>query len=67
MYILGMVSSLITIPKNGTLYENMFLELFLDLYIVSAILAVFPKKVRRGLRAILYIMPSSLSKCSSAA
>ena len=56
MYILGMVSSLITIPKNGTLYENMFLELFLDLYIVSAILAVFPKKVRRGLRAILYII-----------
>ena len=56
MYILGMVSSLITIPKNGTLYENMFLEQFLDLYIVSAILAVFPKKVRRGLRAILYII-----------
>ena len=56
MYILGMVSSLITIPKNGTLYENMFLELILDLYIVSAILAVFPKKVRRGLRAILYII-----------
>ena len=56
MYILGMVSSLITIPKNGTLYENMLLELFLDLYIVSAILAVFPKKVRRGLRAILYII-----------
>ena len=56
MYILGMVSSLITIPKNGTLYENMFLELFLDLYIVSAILAVFPKKVRRGLRVILYII-----------
>ena len=51
-----MVSSLITIPKNGTLYENMFLELFLDLYIVSAILAVFPKKVRRGLRVILYII-----------
>jgi len=56
MYILGMVSSLITIPKYGTLYENMFLELFLDLYAVCAVLAIFPTKVRKGLRAVLYMI-----------
>ncbi len=55
MYLLSMVSSLTHLPK-GTLYENLFLELFVDLYVVCAIVAIFPKKVRRGLRAVLYII-----------
>ncbi len=56
MYILGTVSSLITIPKYGTLYDNTFLELFVDLYVTCAILALFPEKVRFCLRAVLYII-----------
>jgi len=61
MYILGTVSSLITIPQNGTLYDNTFLELFVDLYVVCALLALFPKKVRFGLRAVLYIILYSVA------
>ena len=55
MYLLGTISSLVTIPKYGSLYDNLFLELFVDLYLLCAILAIFPKKVRFGLRIVLYI------------
>ena len=50
MYLLGTISSLVTIPKYGSLYDNLFLELFVDLYLLCAILAIFPKKVRFCLR-----------------
>ena len=56
MYLLGTISSLVTIPKYGSLYDNLFLELFVDLYLLCAILAIFPKKVRFGLRILLYII-----------
>ncbi len=41
---------------QGTLYDNLFLELFVDLYVVCAVVAIFPKKVRWGLRAVLYLI-----------
>ena len=56
MYLLGTISSLVTIPKYGSLYDNLFLELFVDLYLLCAILAIFPKKVRFCLRIVLYII-----------
>ena len=56
MYLLGMISSFVTTPVNGALYDNLFLELFVDLYILCAILALFPRKVRLCLRALLYII-----------
>ena len=56
MYLLGMISSIVTTPAKGTLYDNLFLELFVDLYVVCAVVAFFPKKVRWGLRAILYLI-----------
>ena len=28
MYLLGMISSIVTTPAKGTLYDNLFLELF---------------------------------------
>ena len=56
MYLLGMISSIVTTPAKGTLYGNLWLELFLDLYLLCAILAVFPRKVRFCLRALLYII-----------
>ena len=34
MYLLGMISSIVTTPAKGTLYDNLFLELFVDLYVV---------------------------------
>ena len=56
MYLLGMISSIVTTPAKGTLYGNLWLELFLDLYLLCAILAVFPRKMRFCLRALLYII-----------
>ena len=56
MYLLGMISSIVTTPAKGTLYDNLFLELFVDLYVVCAVVAIFPKKVRLGLRAVLYLI-----------
>ena len=56
MYLLGMISSIVTTPAKGTLYDNLFLELFVDLYVVCAVVAIFPKKVRWGLRAVLYLI-----------
>ena len=40
MYLLGMISSIVTTPAKGSLYGNLFLELFTDLYILCAILAI---------------------------
>lgn len=56
MYLLGMISSIVTTPAKGTLYDNLFLELFVDLYVVCAVVAIFPKKVCWGLRAVLYLI-----------
>ena len=44
MYLLGMISSIVTTPAKGTLYDNLFLELFVDLYVVCAVVAIFPKR-----------------------
>ncbi len=40
----ALISSLVTIPKYGSLYDNLFLELFVDLYLLCAILAIFPRR-----------------------
>ena len=61
MYLLGMISSIVTTPAKGSLYGNLFLELFTDLYILCAILAIFPRKVRLGLRAVLYLILYSVA------
>lgn len=55
MYLLGIVGSYLVVPKqkNAHVYENLWLELFLDLYIICAILALIPKKIRRWIRGIL--------------
>ena len=61
MYLLGMISSIVTTPAKGALYGNLFLELFTDLYILCAILAIFPRKVRLGLRGVLYLILYSVA------
>ena len=61
MYLLGMISSIVTTPAKGTLYDNLFLELFVDLYIVCAILAILPRKVYLVVRALLYIILYSVA------
>lgn len=56
MYILGVLTAIVTLPKKHELYDNLFLELFFDLYIVCLILAWIPKKVRFCIRGVLYFV-----------
>ena len=56
MYLLGIVSSIVTIPnwKGAQMYENAPWELFLDVYIFSAILCIVPDRIKKiKLRLIL--------------
>lgn len=56
MYLLGVISAVCTLPRNGELYNNLFVELFLDIYLVCVVLALIPRKVRFWLRIPLYIL-----------
>ena len=59
MYLLGIVSSIITIPnwKGAQMYVNAPWELFLDVYLISAIVSIIPSKVKRlRLRLVVKVM-----------
>lgn len=50
LYLLGIVSSIVTVPnyKGAQMYENAPLELFLDVYALCAVLSLIPKRLRIG-------------------
>lgn len=50
LYLLGIVSSIVTVPdyKDAHMYENAPLELFLDIYIICALLYLLPKTLQTG-------------------
>ncbi len=56
MYILGVLCSEVTLGRHQKLYDNLYLELFMDIYLVCIILTVIPKKIRFGIRGILYFV-----------
>ena len=58
MYALGILCALCTLPhtRNAQLYDNLFFELFLDIYIACVVLSCIPKKVRRWVRVFLYFV-----------
>ncbi len=59
MYLIGIFVSYAELPTNNpdtTVYSNLWLELFLDLYVICIILTLFPLKIRRWIRAFLYII-----------
>lgn len=56
MYILGVVSAVVTKPRWGVLYDNLFLELFVDIYVVCTLLTIIPKKIRFWVRGALYLI-----------
>ena len=58
MYFLGWLCSWETLPNVWwmKLYENLYLELFIDLYLVCAFLAILPLKVRQIVRCLFYII-----------
>lgn len=59
MYLIGILVSYAELPTNNpdaAVYNNLWLELFLDLYVICIILTLFPLKIRRWIRAFLYII-----------
>lgn len=56
MYLLGVISAVCTLPRNGELYDGLFVELFLDVYLVCVVLAFILRKVRFWLRIPIYIL-----------
>ncbi len=58
MYVLGILCAYLTLPddKGQEVYDNLWLELFLDVYFACAVLAVIPAKVRRWVRLAIYII-----------
>ncbi len=58
MYILGVICAIVTRPnyRGASLYDNLFLELFVDIYVVCMVLTLIPKKLRFWIRAILYLI-----------
>ena len=56
MYILGVLTAIVTLPPKHELYENLYLELFFDLYSCCILLAIIPKKIRYWVRGILYFI-----------
>lgn len=58
MYVLGIMCAYLTLPdgKGQEVYDNLWLELFLDIYVACALLTVMPKRVRRWVRLAFYIV-----------
>ena len=54
LYLLGIVSSIVTVPdyKDAHMYDNAPLELFLDVYVLCAVLCLIPKALHIGKRSI---------------
>lgn len=58
MYLLGCITAWATLPnaRGAHLYDNLYLELFLDVYVLAVVLTVLPRKVRMWARAFLYVV-----------
>ena len=58
MYVLGCVCAWVTLPdtRGAKLYDNLYLELFLDVYALALVLTVLPRRVRAVVRALLYVV-----------
>lgn len=58
MYVLGIVCAWCTLPvgRGAHLYEYLYAELLVDVYVLCAILALIPRCLRSWLRALLYLI-----------
>lgn len=56
MYMLGILCAWLTMPgtKDAHIYENTYIELFLDLYVLCLVLTAIPRKIRIWVKALLY-------------
>lgn len=58
MYLLGCVCAWATLPdsRGARLYDNLYLELLLDVYLLTLALALIPHRPRRWVRGALYAL-----------
>lgn len=58
MYVLGSVCAWSTLShaRGAKLYDNLYLELFLDVYVLTALLSLLPRVVMPWVRALLYVV-----------
>ena len=58
MYVLGVVCEWLTLPhtRGAKVYDNIYLELFFDLYLLCVILTLLPNKIRTWVRRIFYVV-----------
>ena len=56
MYFLGVMSAWITTPPKASLYANLYLELFVDMYITCLALMIIPRRIRFWFRQIIYVI-----------
>lgn len=56
MYILGVICAFLTLSPWGSIYDNLYFELFADLYVACIILLAIPQKARFWIKGFLYII-----------
>ena len=58
MYLLGIVCSYVVMPnhRGAKVYDNLWLELLLDTYVVCALLCIFPKNIRQWIRVVFAVV-----------
>lgn len=58
MYVLGCICAWATLPdvRGAHLYDNLFPELFLDVYMLALVLTLLPRRVRPWVRGIFYFI-----------
>ena len=58
-YLIGVLVTYEELPRDNPdacVYGNLWLELFLDLYVVCLLLTFIPMRIRRWIRAFLYVI-----------
>ena len=61
MYLLGIICVYSVVPKYANAYEWAWLELFFDVYVLSALLSLLPKMLRKWVKRLFYIVAYSLA------
>ena len=58
MYVLGCICAWATLPdvRGAHLYDNLFPELFIDVYVLALVLTLLPRRVRPWVRGIFYFI-----------
>ena len=58
MYVLGVLCAFLTLPeqKGSHLYDNLFSELFLDIYLTCVLLSLIPSRMRRWVRGLFSVV-----------